>query len=181
MTTEELRSLARRIVEEARRLSAAHTDQGSAPVNYVCVFTKDQAEYDELVGLGTQLGPVVQDTKMGPVFHIHPIPTTAGRLNLLKIRRPDPNRPERGDADFTVRDYRSFKATHLGKPGFSLIERADMEMIELIDPAFDVLAYYSNPPLGVILKVPAPSGTSSLPARGPHKESQPSDPDANAN
>ena len=72
---------------------------------------------------------------------------------MLKIRRPDPKRPERGDADFTVSDYQTFKKTQLGKPGFGLIERTNMEMLELVDPDFDVLAYYSHPTLAEVLGI----------------------------
>ena len=153
MTLGELKKLTQEIVSEARRLSAAHTNEGDAPVNYACIFAQSQAEYENMVVLAGQLGTVVEGTPMGPVFHITPLPTDAGMLRLLKIRHPDPKRPERGDADFTVSDYQTFKRTYLGKPGFGLIERKHMEMIELFDPSFNVLAYYSHPPLADVLKI----------------------------
>ena len=153
MTTDELKALTREIVAEARRLNAAHTDQPEAPVNYACIFAQSQAEYEELVNVARQLGPVADDTPTGPVFHIAPLSTNTGILRLLKTRRPDPNRPERGDADFTVADYDMFKKTHLSKPGFSVIQRKHMEMLELIDPAFNVLAYYSHPTLAEVLNL----------------------------
>lgn len=153
MTTDELKALIREIVAEARQLSAAHTDQPDAPVNYACIFAQSPAEYEELVSVARQLGPVADDTATGPVFHIAPLSTDAGTLRLLKIRRPDPKRPERADADFTVADYDTFKKTHLGKPGFGLIQRKHMEMLELIDPSFNVLAYYSHPTLAEVLKL----------------------------
>jgi hypothetical protein len=153
MTLDDPGELAQEIVREARKLSSAHTNQGDAPVNYVCIFTQSQSEYEHMSALAQRLGPVVEETRMGPVFHVAPVPTVAGPLRLLKIRRPDPKRPERGDADFTVSDYPAFKAIHLGKPGFSLIEREHMEMIELIDPSYNVLAYYSHPPLADVLKI----------------------------
>ena len=59
----------------------------------------------------------------------------------------------RGDADFTVSDYPTFKKTYLGTPGFAILEKPNMEMIELSDPAFNVLAYFSNPPLGKVLNI----------------------------
>jgi len=153
MKIDELKTLVRDIVADALRLSAAHTSEQKAPVNYACVFTHSTAEYEEMVKVARQLGPVAQETPTGPVFHIAPLSTAAGTLRLLKIRRPDPKRPERGDADFTVADYDSFKNTHLGKPGFSLIKRTNMEMIELIDPSYDVIAYYSHPALADVLKL----------------------------
>jgi hypothetical protein len=38
MTIDELKALTRAVVAEARRVSAAHTDQPEAPVNYACIF-----------------------------------------------------------------------------------------------------------------------------------------------
>jgi hypothetical protein len=153
MTIDDLKKLTKKIVAEARRLNAAHTTERQAPVNYACVFTQTDDEYKETIKVASQLGPVVQETAMGPVFHMVPLSTDAGVLRLLKIRRPDPKRPERGDADFTVADYETFKKTYLNKPGFGLITRKEMEMIELIDPAYNVLAYYSHPTLDVVLKL----------------------------
>jgi hypothetical protein len=153
MKIDKLKRLVQDIVADSLQLSAAHTSEQKAPVNYACVFTHSTDEYEEMVKVARQLGPVAQETPTGPVFHIAPLSTAAGTLRLLKIRRPDPKRPERGDADFTVADYDSFKNTHLGKPGFSLIKRTNMEMIELIDPSYDVIAYYSHPTLADVLKL----------------------------
>ena len=153
MKIDELKKLVQEIVAESRRLSAAHTSEHQAPVNYACVFTHSVSEYEEMIKVTRQLGPMVQDTAMGPVFHIPPLSTVAGTLRLLKIRRPDPKRPERGDADFTVADYEKFKKTYLGRPGFGIIKRAEMEMIELIDPSYNVIAYYSHPTLATVLKL----------------------------
>jgi len=153
MDIEKLKRLVREIIAESQRLSVTHTAEKQAQVNYACVFTQSNAEYEEMLEVANQLGSVVQETEMGPVFQIPPLATVAGFLQLLKIRRPDPKRPERGDADFTVSNYKSFKGRYLNKPHFSIIKRADMEMIELIDPAYNVLAYYSHPPLADVLKL----------------------------
>ena len=153
MTHSDLKKRVQEIVNEAHHLNAAHTYARDAPVNYACVFAQSDNEYAELVDLARQLGPIVQETAMGPVFHIASLDTMAGPLELLKIRRPDPKRPERGDADFTVADYEIFKKTYLGQPGFGIIRRPEMEMIELIDPAYNVIAYFSHPTLAVVLKI----------------------------
>lgn len=116
MKIEDLKKLVQEIVSEAQRLNAAHTSEKKAPVNYACVFAQSEAEYKELIDLVRRLGTIAQETAMGPVFHIAPLATAAGDLELLKIRRPCPNRPERGDADFTVTDYETFKKTYHGKP-----------------------------------------------------------------
>lgn len=153
MTIEKLKKNIQEIVSEAQRLCAAKTCEGKAPVNYACIFSQSEVEYQELVSLACQLGTIVQDTKMGPVFHIAPLTTVAGDLELLKIRRPDPKRKEMGDADFTVADYESFKKKYLGKPGFNQIIRPSMEMVELIDPSHNAIAYFSCPALSTVLKI----------------------------
>ena len=153
MTTDELKTLIQGIVAEARRLSEAHILERALPVNYACIFARNQSEYENMIDQADRLGQIVDDTQTGPVFKIEPLPTAAGELRLLKVRRPDPARPERGDADFTVPDYPVFKSSHLGKPGFKLVERKDMEMIELGDTGFDVLVYYSHPTLAEVLRL----------------------------
>jgi hypothetical protein len=97
--------------------------------------------------LAEKIGKLIKDTPTGPLFNITPLDTKAGKLKLVKIRLPDETRLERGDADFTVRDYSAFKKDCLTKPGFKLISRDSSEMIELMDPNFNVRAYFSNPPL----------------------------------
>lgn len=153
MTPNQLADLARSIVAEARRLHLAHTHLADAPVNYACVFSQSDDEYKALVDAASRLGHVASETATGPVFKVPPIATEAGDLRLLKIRRSDSKRPERGDADFTIPDYDEFKKSHLGEPGWGLLERPEMEMLELADPAFDVLAYYSHPILAEVLKL----------------------------
>jgi hypothetical protein len=153
MTLESLKKLVQEIVAKARVLSDKHTSERNVPVNYACVFAQSESEYEELLSLARQMGTVAEETATGPVFQITPLSTEAGELHLLKIRRRDAKRPERGDADFTVSDYKKFKEAYLKKPGFSLIERKNMEMMELIDPSFDVLAYYSHPPLAEVLNL----------------------------
>lgn len=146
MTEEELKKLLREIVAQAKELKDKHTSERNAGVNYACIFAQNQEEYEKLLESTAKLGEVVKETPTGPLFRIKDLKTTAGNLKLIKIRAPDKTRPERGDADFTISNYASFKKTVLSKPGFSLITRKEMEMIELIDPAFNVRAYFSNPP-----------------------------------
>lgn len=153
MNKEKLEELVQEIVAEAKKLSAKHTDQANAPVNYACVFTQNEDEYVELHKQASKMGRIVQNTEMGPVFQIEPIETTAGSLEVLKVRKPDIKRPERGDADFTVEDYEVFKEKYLKQPEFKLISRPNMEMIELFDVHFNVLAYYSHPVLAKTLNL----------------------------
>jgi hypothetical protein len=142
-----LQELLKDIVKQARKLKDKHTEEGTARVNYACVFAQNRKEYDAFVSSADRMGKVVKNTPTGPLFNIAPLDTEAGELRLIKIRLPDKTRPERGDADFTVQDYFTFKKACLAKPGFKLILRESFEMIELMDPDFDVRAYFSNLPL----------------------------------
>lgn len=147
MNPSELKTLAQDIVKSASELKDQHTAETNAQVNYACIFAQSQKEFDELVASANQLGQIVHQTPTGPLYQIAPLQTVAGNLKLLKIRLPDETRPELGDADFTVEDYARFKNTYLSEPGFKLIERPQMEMMELMDSMFEVRAYFSHPPL----------------------------------
>ncbi len=141
------------IVKRANTLKDKHTSEKNAPVNYACVFCQNDEQYDSLVALAQEIGKVIEETLTGPLFHIQPLDTIAGKLQLLKIRKPDATRPELGDADFTVSNYPEFKKKYLSQKGFSLIIRKSFEMIELTDSKFNVRAYFSNPPLNKQLKI----------------------------
>ena len=152
MQLSEFIELIEKIVEEASALKNKHTNEQDALVNYACIFCQSEEEYTTFHNLATQLGEITKNTPTGPLFLFEGIETDSGKLRLLKIRKPDPTRTERGDADFTVENYDSFKETMLQK-GCKLIERKDLEMIELTDDNFNVRAYFSNPPLDKILKI----------------------------
>lgn len=139
--------LATQIVAEANRMRLKHAPNYSGKVGYCCVFSQSESEYAEL-GLAIKVfGRVAQDTPTGFTYLISGIQTDAGLLRILKIRKPDPTRKERGDADFSLEDYAAFKEFAVARSGFSLITRPKTEMIELIDPQFRVRAYFSNPPV----------------------------------
>ncbi len=142
------KELVQSIVSNARDLKDKYTDQKDAPVNYACIYTHSDNEYEELTKLIENIGTKVHETSSGFVYQIEPLETVSGPLKLLKIRIPAPERKEIGDADFTVDDYQSFKAKYLNKEGFSLKKKSEnFEMIEIADPEFDVKVYFSNPPL----------------------------------
>lgn len=144
-----LRPMILDIVKQAAKLKDTYTSEEAAPVNYACIFAQNQGEYDGFVKSANEIGKIIENTPTGPLFRIDPLDTVSGKLQLLKVRSPDPTRPERGDADFTVSDYPTFKRKYLTKPGFKLIRKSDtFEMIELMDSySFNVRAYFSNPPL----------------------------------
>ena len=153
MIAKELEKTAQDIVAASKCLSETYTQERNIPVNYVCVFAHSDVEYTELIECAKKMGNVAKETATGPVFLISPISTVSGTLRILKIRRPDPKRPERGDADFTLSNYPQFKEKYLEQEGFSVIVRPNMEMMELLNPCYNVLVYYSFPTLAEVLRI----------------------------
>ena len=153
MNTEDLKNLVKSVVEKATALKNKYIGYENTPVNYACIFSQSKEEYVELVEAARKIGKIIKETPTGPLFHIDPLETVSGVLKLLKIRIPDPTRPERGDADFTVLNFSEFEKKYLNKPGFKIIKRPDFYMLELTDPKFDVRVYFSNPPLDKELNI----------------------------
>jgi len=153
MDTEDLKIRVKNIVEKATALKNKHIDDKNTPVNYACIFSQSKEEYDELIEIARKIGNVIKETPTGLLFQIEPLQTVSGVLKLLKIRLPDPTRPELGDADFTVSNFPKFEKKYLSKTGFKLIKKEDFVMIELMDSEFDVRVYFSNPPLDVQLNI----------------------------
>lgn len=123
------------------------------PVNYACIFSQSKEECEELLETTQKIGKVIEEMPSGFLFHIEPLNTCSGVLRLLKIRIPDPTRSERGDADFTIRNFPEFEKKYLPKKGFKLLEKEHFYMLELMDSEFDVRAYFSNPPLDLQLNI----------------------------
>lgn len=143
------------IIPKTLELNRVHIPDESVRVNYSAIFCQSETEYEELNREAARLGDVAEDTPTGPLYKFHkPLQTVSGPLWLLKVRKPDPSRSERGDADFTLKDYNSFKVKYLkDTEHFKLIDRGKFEMIELKDSKFDVRCYFSNIPLSVQLGI----------------------------
>jgi hypothetical protein len=153
METEDLKNLVKSIVEKSTVLKNKHIEYKNTPVNYACIFSQSKEEYKELLEAARKIGKIIQETPSGLLFHIEPLETVSGVLKLLKIRIPDPTRPERGDADFTISNFPEFEKKYLSKPSFKIMKKPDFYMVELMDSDFDVRVYFSNPPLDKQLKI----------------------------
>ena len=126
-------------------LKDKYTDEYGAVAAWGCIFSQNDGEYNELLNEAKKFGDIFEETPTGPKFFLHePIGRT---IKVLKIRKPDPSWPERGDVDFTVSNYGAFKEKHLNDKHFKLIPRDTFEMIELTEPAATVRVYFSNPPI----------------------------------
>ncbi len=153
MNTENLKIKVKNIVEKAATLKNKHINNKNTPVNYACIFSQNKEEYNKLLETTQKIGEIIKETPTGPLFQIKSLETVSGILKLLKIRIPDPTRPELGDADFTISNFPEFEKKYLSKNNFKLIQRNNFKMIELMDSNFDVRAYFSNPPLDKQLNI----------------------------
>ena len=142
------------IVPRAMELNHAHIKEEVGPINYSAIFCRDDHEYEKLLSEAQVLGIIADNTPTGPLFRLNaPIQTIAGPLHLVKIRKADPTRLERGDADFTMKNYDDFKERYLNDVHFKCIDKGHFEMMELRDPKFSVLSYFSNIPLTIQLGI----------------------------
>ncbi len=99
------------------------------------------------------MGKIVETTKSGFTYLLNnSIMTVGGSLRLVKIRKPDTDRPERGDADFNT-NYAEFRKKYENDSRFELIKRDKFEMLRLSDKSFDVMACFSNVPKGKSLGI----------------------------
>ena len=122
-------------------------------MEFACIFCQNEEEYAKFTSLIENRGKIAEDTKSGFTYLLNePIETISGPLRLIKIRKPDPLRLERGDADFNT-DYKNFKGKYQENPRFELVKRDTFEMLRLSDPDFDVMACFSNIPISKILNI----------------------------
>ncbi|NMC35560.1 hypothetical protein GYA49_00795 [Candidatus Beckwithbacteria bacterium] len=134
------------IVQHSNELKNHFTSVSSAPIEFACIFCQTDEEYQNYTQEIKLLGKIVETTPTGYTYLLQkPISTVAGFLRLIKIRKPDPNRPERGDADFNT-NYSEFKKRYKHISGFELVKRNSFEMLRLSSPDFDVMACFSNIP-----------------------------------
>lgn len=114
----------------------------SFPITSLTIFAHSDDEYSRLIKILSELGSPYNENN-GPRVLLHePIVAGENVITHLRIRKPDPERPQAGCNDFDT-DYEAFKKDYLTirSSNLRLIERTDYEMIELFDTDLDVLAY----------------------------------------
>lgn len=140
------------IVSETIKLKNKYIDQTGAPIDWVAIFSQNGQEYESFLKEIKKTGKIIKDTPTGLIFKLDsPIKTNAGDVFIIKVRKHDKTRPQRGDADFRIDKYKEFKEKYLPNKHFSLIIRKDYQMVELKDLDFDVLVYFSDPPISKVL------------------------------
>ena len=146
MDQNQLEKIVNYIIDQGVQAIKDNTDETSFVIDYLAIFAKDESEYQDLLqftqGLGNEID--LAKIKTGLTFLLNkPIETKAGPLKQLKIRKPDPTRPQRGAPDFKIDNYSEFKEKYLQKSGnFTLMVKSDFEMVEL--KGVDVLVYFPN-------------------------------------
>lgn len=143
MTQQEMDEIIQYIVRQG--IEAVRTNMGEqvVAIDYLAIFSKDEREYTAIEHLLEPLGSEAdkENTKTGRIFLLNdPIETLAGPLAVVKIRKPDLTRPQRGAPDFRVSNYLELKEKFLSSNGnFALMVRKNYEMIEV--KGVDVLVY----------------------------------------
>jgi hypothetical protein len=134
------------IISRSTELKNKYTNATSASIEFGCIFCQNEDEYKEFTSAIEKLGKIVERTPSGFTYLLDkPITIVAGPLRLVKIRKPDPQRPERGDADFNT-DYKKFKNRYQKDPKFELVKYNTFEMLRLSDADFDVMACFADIP-----------------------------------
>ncbi len=150
MTFSEFLKIIEYITKNCRDLKNKYINE-DLKIDYICIFSQSQKEYEELLEIASRVGKLVDETKTGPVFKFHnPPQTIIGAPKVIKIRIPDNTRPERGDVDF-ITEYAAFYQNYFDDNRFKLIKREKFEMLELKDSAFNVLVYFSSIPPSQLL------------------------------
>jgi len=137
------------IVPKTIELNNKYISDEIVEINYSAIFCQNQEEWENFNNQMASLATIIDNTPTGPLYKFNePVKTMAGNLLLLKIRKYDKDHPQRGDADFTIKNYELFKNKYLKDINhFNIIKKPNFEMIELKDPNFDVMSYFSSIPL----------------------------------
>lgn len=155
MNKEKLQEIVNYVVNQGLKAIKVNTANELVALDYLAIFSKDENEYKDLDSVIEPLGREVDKevSKTGRTFKLFkPLETPVGLLYLLKIRRPDPTRPQRGAPDFRVPSYDHIKEKYLKDGGnMALMIRSAYEMIEI--KGVDVLVYIPSHPLSERLKI----------------------------
>lgn len=124
------------IVNQSIKLKNKYTGEIDATIEFSDIFSRDNDEYRKLTDTINKIGKIVYTAPTGHIYSLKkPIMTVAGKLSLIKIRRPENKFRFRGDADFDT-DYPKLKQQYQDNPHFELIVREKFEMLRLSDPIF---------------------------------------------
>lgn len=150
MNIESFETLLKYLIDQAI-LSLKNTSLADKiPVDFVNVFSKTDQEFEMLLELTESIGKKIESdaTVTGTTFLLNKVlETSSGPLSLVRIRKPDPTRPQRGAVDFRISNYEAFKKECLSKNSgnYTLLIRTGFELVEI--KGVDVLVYTPNIPM----------------------------------
>ena len=140
---EQLLAAVRYVAEQTSRLAEKVIGKVfPIKIKSLTIFAHSEPEFELLTQVQAEMGKP-HGYHNGPRVELYePITVGGNKITHLRIRKPDPERPQVGCNDFET-DYDAFKREYLAKhPGhLRLMKRPEYEMIEFSDPTFDVLAY----------------------------------------
>lgn len=146
MNRNQFETLVQYVTTQGIKAIKDNTDGTDYQIDYAAIFAKTEKEFGELIKVASELGAKKEMgiAATGSTFLLRePVQTEAGPVSYVKIRKPDPTRPQRGGPDFRIKNFNQFKEKYLQKSGnFSLMIRKDYEMIEL--KGVDVLVYFPS-------------------------------------
>ena len=141
------------IANKSKELKDTLPDVISAPIEFACIFCQSQVEYDFYINSIKSLGKIVELTKMGDTYFLdEPISTNSGSLRFVKVRKPDLQRPEQGDADFNT-NYDEFSEKYKTDSRFEVVERENFKYLRYSNPQYDVMACFSDKPKSKVLGI----------------------------
>jgi hypothetical protein len=147
------------IANTSIKLKDKYVEETDLPIDFLTIFSHNDIEFAQLNAISMTLGCKILDNN-GPIFLLKdPILIPTGNLKILRIRKPDKERPQTGCDDFKVPDYHIFKKKYIPsrKNNLRVIEREEYEMIEIDDQDYDVLVYFPSEPMSVYLSLEEPS------------------------
>lgn len=138
---QELLETVRYVAMETSRLAQKIVGK-ALPIKSLTIFAHSQPEYELLIQILADMGKSYNFNNGPRVELCEPSIVDSNQITHLRIRKPDPDRPQVGCNDFET-DYEAFKKEYLSKhpDNLRLVKRPEYEMIELHDPEFKVLAY----------------------------------------
>lgn len=143
------------IVNSSLQLKEKYLPNYKAKIDYVCIFSQNDKEYSFYTERAETIGRVVKQNEKGLLYKLQkPLTIKTYPVTLIRIRKPDPLRTERGYVDFVVDDFEAFKKNVVIKRKcFAEIPVDSGEMYELLDTDFSVRAFFPSMPLSADLKL----------------------------
>lgn len=74
MDSEELDKIINNIVSECVELKNRYIQEKKLKIDYVCIFSQSQEEYQNLINISEKIGKIVSNTSTGPVYAFNESP-----------------------------------------------------------------------------------------------------------